>query len=163
MSARIVALFILTSALISSDLKRDKLLGNWRIDLQSTLNENPKIAKKDRAYFKTISSHDVQLSFLYTDKFQEFISKETFNGTWYIYGDSMIVVRLDKSEKIISKRLEINNSINSTDSRYEKTRLLQKLENLNRWSFRKYYFNNNRLHREISILGKPYKIIYMKN
>ena len=163
MSARIVALFILTSALISSDLKRDKLLGNWRIDLQSTLNENPKIAKNDRAYFKTISSHDIQLSFLTTGRFQEFLLKETFNGSWYIYSDSMIVVRLDKSEKVISKRLEINNSINTTASRYEKTRRLQKLDNLNNWSFRKYYLNNNRLHREISILGKPYKIIYMKN
>ena len=154
--------FSFHSILLSDPSKRQNhFFGHWTLDLEKSLSVNgaPKSSLSD---IQT-KSIDHRITFSRTGKYQEKLGNVITKGTWSRYKEDLATARLEGDEKIAQRRARLKSKLyNNKLTRYQKTRIEQKLYFLDRASVRSYDYQDGYLILNLNRQDKDIKLFFRK-
>ena len=134
--------YLLLGPLVANSIQDQKInfFGFWRLDANKSISENKFLDSfKDHVQHK--SRHIVTFSI--DGSYQEKIGDVVRTGTWSKYTDGLVVARLENDEKFKQRKKNLKDRLKSQNlSRYQQTRLHQKLHFLDRSAFKTYKYEN---------------------
>ena len=157
-----IALFTFSNSQhLNAKSLESEFVGQWTIDVQRTIKNNPSILKPFKADMFHHIENSFRVIFSSEGKFEEAIYKTTLNGVWSKYGRHVALVRLDSDENILAAKTKLKQKAKSDPDRYSRTREYQKLFRINRLSFREYRYLDGNLIQEVDF-GDSALLIYLK-
>ena len=157
-----IALFTFSNSQhLNAKSSKSEFVGQWTIDIQRTIKNNPSILKSFKTDMFNHIENGFRVIFSSEGKFEEVIYKATLNGVWSTYGQHIALVRLDSDKNIFALKTKLKQKIKSDPDRYSRTREYQKLFRINRLSFREYRYSDGNLIQEVDF-GDSTMLIYFK-
>ena len=135
-------IYLLLGPLVANNIQDQKInfFGYWHLDENKSISEN-KFLESFINHAQTKSQHTV--TFSKDGSYQEKIGEVVRTGTWSKYRDDLVVVRLESDEKFKQRESNLKDRIkNQNLSRYQQTRLLQKLHYLDRAALKTYEYKD---------------------
>ena len=142
-------LFILTyltiSFIFSANENRDNYFyGHWELDVEKSLEVN--LASKSLKADLKRKFIDHKIIFSRSGKYKERFGNIIIKGTWSRYKEDLAIVRIESDEKISQRIARLKEKLSNPKlTRYQKTRLEQKLYFLDRASVKSYDYKNGYL------------------
>jgi len=138
-------------------------LGNWSMDLEKTISENPKINKEQKTALEYYSNR-ISIEFFDSGNFSERIGYEYFiEGKWTKYKDDLVVVRCENDSQIKSTRDNLLQKIKFAENdKRKRIRLKQNLYRLNRFSVRTYYLKGGNIYSSHNFGGYELNLFFQK-
>tara|TARA_S200000501_G_scaffold372005_1_gene416182 strand:- start:487 stop:984 length:498 start_codon:yes stop_codon:yes gene_type:complete len=139
-------IFLFSFLLLTAKTKRDNyFFGKWEIDVQKTLSEN-KLPNYSGSGLDINPSEHV-INFGLAGNYNERFGGLKLKGSWSRYNLDLAIARLESDERIKNLKKHINQKINQNNkSRYEKTRLYQRMHKVNRMSVRTYSYKEGNIY-----------------
>lgn len=141
--------------------KENSFFGHWTLDLEKSLSVNglPKTSV-NKIQNKSI---DHKITFSRTGKYQEKLGNIITKGTWSRYKKDLAVARIETDEKISVRRDRLKRKLSNPKlTRYQKTRLEQKLYALDRGSFKSYDYQDGYVILHLKRQDKEIKLFFSK-
>ena len=133
---------LILGPLVANNIQDQKInfFGYWRLDENKSISEN-KFLESFINHAQTKSPHTV--TFSKDGSYQEKIGEIVRTGTWSKYRDDFVVARLESDEKFKQRERNLKDRVkNQNLSRYQQTRLLQKLYYLDRAALKTYEYKD---------------------
>ena len=142
----ILPIYAVIYTLVFSNTKRENnFLGRWEIDVQKTLSSNNLPSGSNQSL--DINPLDFIINFSLAGNYNEMFGGLKFEGTWSRYHLNLAVARLESDNRIKNLKKHINQKINQNNkSRYEMTRLYQRMQKVNRMSVRTYTYKEGNIY-----------------
>ena len=142
----ILPIYAVIYTLVFSNTKRENnFLGKWEIDIQQTLSSNN--LPSDGNQSLNINPLDFIINFSLAGNYNERFGGLKFKGSWSRYDTDLAVARLESDNRIKNLKKHINQKINQNNkSRYEMTRLYQRMHKFNRMSVRTYTYKEGNIY-----------------
>ena len=142
----ILPIYAVIYTLVFSNTKRENhFLGKWEIDVQKTLSSNNLPSGSNQSL--DINPLDFIINFSLAGNYNEMFGGLKFEGTWSRYHLNLAVARLESDNRIKNLKKHINQKINQNNkSRYEMTRLYQRMQKVNRMSVRTYTYKEGNIY-----------------
>ena len=142
----ILPIYAVIYTLVFSNIKRENnFLGRWEIDVQKTLSSNNLPSGSNQSL--DINPLDFIINFSLAGNYNEMFGGLKFEGTWSRYHLNLAVARLESDNRIKNLKKHINQKINQNNkSRYEMTRLYQRMQKVNRMSVRTYTYKEGNIY-----------------
>jgi len=142
----ILPIYAVIYTLVFSNTKRENnFLGRWEIDVQKTLSSNNLPSGNNQSL--DINPLDFIINFSLAGNYNEMFGGLKFEGTWSRYHLNLAVARLESDNRIKNLKKHINQKINQNNkSRYEMTRLYQRMQKVNRMSVRTYTYKEGNIY-----------------
>ena len=159
-------LFILTyliiSFIFSANGNRDNYFyGCWELDIEKSLAANL-TSKSLKADLKR-KFIDHKIIFSRSGKYKERFGNIITKGTWSRYKEDLAIVRIESDEKISQRRARLKEKLSNPKlTRYQKTRLEQKLYFLDRASVKSYDYKNGNVILSVKRQDKNVQLFFRK-
>lgn len=142
----ILPIYAVIYTLVFSNTKRENnFLGRWEIDVQKTLSSNNLPSGSNQSL--DINPLDFIINFSLAGNYNEMFGGLKFEGTWSRYHLNLAVARLESDNRIKNLKKHINQKINQNNkSRYEMTRLYQRMQKVNQMSIRTYTYKEGNIY-----------------
>ena len=142
----ILPIYAVIYTLVFSNTKRDNnFLGKWEIDVQKTLSSNNLPSGSNQSL--NIDPLDFIINFSLAGNYNERFGGLKFKGSWSRYDTDLAIARLESDNRIKNLKKHINQKINQNNkSRYEMTRLYQRMQKVNRMSVRTYTYKEGNIY-----------------
>ena len=129
----------------SNTKRENNFLGKWEIDVQKTLSSNNLPSGSNQSF--NINPLDHVINFGLAGNYNERFGGLKFKGSWSRYDTDLAVARLESDNRIKNLKKHINQKINQNNkSRYEMTRLYQRMHKFNRMSVRTYTYKEGNIY-----------------
>ena len=141
--------------------KENSFFGHWTLDLEKSLSVNglPKTSVNEIQN----KSIDHTITFSRTGKYQEKLGNTTTIGTWSRHKEDLAVARIETDEKIRRRKERLKSKLaNPKLTRYQKTRLEQKLYALDRGSVKSYDYQDGFVILHLKRQDKEIKLFFRK-
>ena len=142
----ILPIYAVICTIVFSNTKREnKFLGKWEIDVQKTLSSNDLPSGSNQSL--NIDPLDFIIDFSLAGNYNERCGGLKFKGSWSRYDTDLAIARLESDNRIKNLKKHINQKINQNNkSRYEMTRLYQRMQKVNRMSVRTYTYKEGNIY-----------------
>ena len=142
----ILPIYAVICTIVFSNTKREnKFLGKWEIDVQKTLSSNDLPSGSNQSL--NIDPLDFIIDFSLAGNYNERFGGLKFKGSWSRYDTDLAIARLESDNRIKNLKKHINQKINQNNkSRYEMTRLYQRMQKVNRMSVRTYTYKEGNIY-----------------
>ena len=142
----ILPIYAVIYTLVFSNTKRENnFLGKWEIDVQKTLSSNNLPSGSNQSF--NINPLDHVINFGLAGNYNERFGGLKFKGSWSRYDTDLAVARLESDNRIKNLKKHTNQKINQNNkSRYEMTRLYQRMHKFNRMSVRTYTYKEGNIY-----------------
>ena len=142
----ILPIYAIIYTLVFSNIKRENnFLGKWEIDVQKTLSSNNLPSGTNQSL--NIGPLDFIINFSPSGNYNERFGGLKFEGSWSRYDTDLAIARLESDNRIKNLKKHINQKINQNNkSRYEMTRLYQRMQKVNRMSVRTYTYKEGNIY-----------------
>ena len=142
----ILPIYAVICTLVFSNTKRENnFLGKWEIDVQKTLSSNDLPSGSNQSL--NIDPLDFIIDFSLAGNYNEKFGGLKFKGSWSRYDTDLAIARLESDNRIKNLKKHINQKINQNNkSRYEMTRLYQRMQKANRMSVRTYTYKEGNIY-----------------
>ena len=157
----ILTYFIQSFTFCANNISENYFYGFWELDVEKSLVAN--LASKSLETDLKRKLIDHKITFSRSGKYKEIFGNVIIKGTWSRYKEDLAVVRIDSDEKISQRRARLKvKLLNPKLTRYEKTRLEQKLYFLDRASVKSYDYKNGYLILSVKRQDKNIKLFFRK-
>ena len=157
----ILTYFIQSFTFCANNISENYFYGCWELDVEKSLVAN--LASKSLKTDLKRKLIDHKITFSRSGKYKEIFGNVIIKGTWSRYKEDLAVVRIDSDEKISQRRARLKvKLLNPKLTRYEKTRLEQKLYFLDRASVKSYDYKNGYLILSVKRQDKNIKLFFRK-
>ena len=154
--------FLLYSfAFSDSKKKENSFFGHWTLDIEKSLAANilPKNSIND---FQNTSIYH-KITFTKSGKYKEKFGDLNTEGTWSRYKKDLAVARIETDEKIRARRDRLKRKLSNPKlTRYQKTRLEQKLYSLDRASVKSYNYKDGYVILNLKRQDKEIRLFFRK-
>ena len=154
--------FLLYSfAFSDSKKKENSFFGHWTLDIEKSLAANilPKNSIND---FQNKSIYH-KITFTKSGKYKEKFGDLITEGTWSRYKKDLAVARIETDEKIRVRRDRLKRKLSNPKlTRYQKTRLEQKLYSLDRASVKSYNYKDGYVILNFKRQDKEIRLFFRK-
>ena len=158
----IILTFLIQSFTFSaSKIRENYFYGRWELDIEKSLVAN--FASKSLGTDLKKKWIDHKITFSRSGKYKERFGNVITKGTWSRYKKDLAVVRIESDEKISQRRARLKLKLLSPKlTRYQKTRLEQKLYFLDRAAVKSYDYKNGYLILSLKRQDKNIKLFFRK-
>ena len=154
--------FLLFSFVFSDPSKEESsFFGHWSLDIKKSLAANtlPKNSINDLQNKSINHKITFSKSGKYKEKFGDLITE----GTWSRYKKDLAVARIETDEKIRVRRDRLKRKLSNPKlTRYQKTRLEQKLYSLDRASVKSYNYKDGYVILNLKRQDKEIRLFFRK-
>ena len=158
----IILTYLIQSFIFSANrISENYFYGRWELDIEKSLVANLASKSLKTDLKKKFIGHKITFSRSgeYKERFGNVITK----GTWSRYKEDLAVVRIESDEKIFQRRARLKvKLLNPKLTRYQKTRLEQRLFFLDRASVKSYDYKNGYLILSLNRQDKDIKLFFRK-
>tara|TARA_Y100001958_G_scaffold13486_1_gene8225 strand:+ start:547 stop:1044 length:498 start_codon:yes stop_codon:yes gene_type:complete len=158
----IILTYLIQSFIFSANrISENYFYGRWELDIEKSLVANLASKSLKADLKKKLIGHKITFSRSgeYKERFGNVITK----GTWSRYKEDLAVVRIESDEKIFQRRARLKvKLLNPKLTRYQKTRLEQRLFFLDRASVKSYDYKNGYLILSLNRQDKNIKLFFRK-
>ena len=157
----ILTYFIQSFTFSANKISENYFYGRWELDVEKSLvaNLTSKSLKTDLK--RKLIDH--KITFSRSGEYKEIFGNLIIKGAWSRYKEDLAVVRIESDEKISQRRARLKvKLLNPKLTRYEKTRLEQKLYFLDRASVKSYDYKNGYLILSVKRQDKNIKLFFRK-
>ena len=157
----ILTYFIQSFTFSANKISENYFYGRWELDVEKSLVSN--LASKSLKTDLKKKFIDHKITFSRSGKYIERFGNVITKGTWSKYKEDLAVVRIESDEKISQRRARLKvKLLNPKLTRYQKTRLEQKLYFLDRASVKSYDYKNGYLILSLKRQDKNIKLFFRK-
>ena len=158
----IILTFLIQSFTFSaSKISENYFYGRWELDIEKSLVAN--FASKSLGTDLKKKWIDHKITFSRSGKYKERFGNVITKGTWSRYKEDLAIVRIESDEKISQRRARLKEKLSNPKlTRYQKTRLEQKLYFLDRASVKSYDYKNGNVILSVKRQDKNVQLFFRK-
>jgi len=157
----ILTYFIQSFTFSANKISENYFYGRWELDVEKSLVSN--LASKSLKTDLKKKFIDHKITFSRSGKYIERFGNVITKGTWSKYKEDLAVVRIESDEKISQRRARLKEKLSNPKlTRYQKTRLEQKLYFLDRASVKSYDYKNGNVILSVKRQDKNVQLFFRK-
>ena len=157
----ILTYFIQSFTFSANKISENYFYGRWELDIEKSLSAN--LASKSLKADLNGKLIDHKIIFSRSGKYKERFGNIITKGTWSRYKEDLAIVRIESDEKISQRRVRLKGKLSNPKlTRYQKTRLEQKLYFLDRASVKSYDYKNGYVILSVKRQDKNIQLFFRK-